>query len=95
MAKTWNRCAVRIVRRATAPAAFPLDQHDSLRAPIMAGIAAMGNLNPPRRYRTYPRVIKRARHNSYRVKRAGDRGTTTPGAPIIKLANLHRLSPVA
>jgi hypothetical protein len=58
----------------------------------MADIAARRNLNPPRRYRTYPRVVKRARHNSYRDKRVGDRGTRHTGPPTIKLANLRRLS---
>jgi hypothetical protein len=38
--------------------------------------------------RTYPRVIKRARHNSYRVKRPGDHGTRHSGRATIKLVNL-------
>ena len=41
----------------------------------MAGITANKNLNPPRRHRTYPRAIKRARHNAYRIKRPADHGT--------------------
>ncbi len=41
----------------------------------MAGISRKKHLNPKRRHRTYPRVVKRARHNSYRVKRPGDHGT--------------------
>jgi hypothetical protein len=34
---------------------------------------------PSRRHRTYPRAVKRARHNSCRVKRPGDYGTRHPG----------------
>jgi hypothetical protein len=56
----------------------------------MAGIARKQNLNPARRPRTYPRVVKRARHNSYRVKRAGDQGIRHARPPAIKLANLGR-----
>lgn len=58
----------------------------------MAGITRARNLNPPRRDRAYPRVIKRARHNSYRVKRPGDHGTRHDGPATIKLVNLHALS---
>lgn len=46
-------------------------------------------LNPKRRHRTYPRVVKRARHNSYRVKRPGDTGTRHDRPPTIKLVNLN------
>ena len=58
----------------------------------MADITRTKNLNPERRHRTYPRVIKRARHNSYRVKRPGDHGTRHSGAATIKLVNLHLLT---
>jgi hypothetical protein len=54
----------------------------------MAGITSKKHLNPRRRHRTYPRVIKRARYN-YRVKRPGDHGTRHPGPATIKLVNLH------
>ena len=57
----------------------------------MADITRKKHLNPKRRYRTYPRVIKRARHNSYRVKRPGDHGTRHSGPATIKLVNLHPL----
>jgi hypothetical protein len=79
---------VRIVRRAMGPAAFPPERQDGIRAAIMASISATRHLNPPRRHRTYPRAIKRARHNSYRVKRAGDQGIRHTEPPAIKLANL-------
>jgi hypothetical protein len=55
----------------------------------MDGITRTKNLNPRRRNRTYPRVIKRARHNSYRVKGPADHGTRHPGPPTIKLVNLR------
>ena len=58
----------------------------------MASITARRYLNPPRRHRTYPRVVKRARHNSYRVKRVSDQGIRHASPPAIKLANLVRLS---
>jgi hypothetical protein len=47
----------------------------------MADITSPRNLNPARRYRSYLRVIRRARHNSYRVKRAGDTGIRYHGPP--------------
>jgi hypothetical protein len=54
----------------------------------MADITALRNLNP-RRHRSYPRVIRRARHNSYRVKRPGDTGTRYHRPPTIRLVNLR------
>jgi hypothetical protein len=61
----------------------------------MADITTRRNLNPERRHRTYPRVIKRGRHNAYRVKRASDIGIRHPGPPTIKLANLPPTSTAA
>jgi hypothetical protein len=61
----------------------------------MAEITTKNSLNPPRRDRTYPRVVKRARHNSYRVKKPGDHGTRHDGPTTIKLVNLRSLSRVA
>ncbi len=58
----------------------------------MAGITRKKNLSPRRRHRTYPRVVKRARHNSYRVKRPGDTGTRHDGPATIKLANARPLT---
>jgi hypothetical protein len=52
----------------------------------MADITSEKNLNT-RRDRSYPRVVKRARHNSYRVKKPGDHGTRHDGPPTIRLAN--------
>ncbi|MGH3922831.1 MAG: hypothetical protein ACRDS9_12345 [Pseudonocardiaceae bacterium] len=53
----------------------------------MADITKKRNLNPTRRHRSYPRVVKRARHNSYRVKRPTDIGIRHDGPPTIQLAN--------
>jgi hypothetical protein len=39
------------------------------------------------RERSYPRVIKRGRHNAYRVKKPEDHGTRHHAPPTIKLAN--------
>jgi hypothetical protein len=81
---------VRIVRRRAAdPAAFPPEHQERILATVMADITRTKHLNPERRHRTYPRVIKRARHNSYRVKRPGDHGTRHSGPATIKLVNLH------
>ena len=44
-----------------------------------------GPLTPPRRERTCPRAVKRARHNSYKVKRPSDTPTTHTSPPTIKL----------
>ena len=46
-------------------------------------------------HRTYPRVVKRARHNSYRVKRPADHGTRHPGPATISLVNHRQLTPAA
>jgi hypothetical protein len=54
----------------------------------MADITRSRNLNPGRRHRTYPRAVKRARHNHYRVKNPGDKGTRHAGPPTIRLVNL-------
>ena len=55
----------------------------------MADITRKKLLNPRRRHRTYPRVIKRARHNSYRVKRPADHGIRHNRPATISLVN-HR-----
>jgi hypothetical protein len=47
---------------------------------------------PTRRHRTCPRAVKRARHNSYRVKRPDERSTHHTGPPTI---NIHTLAPRA
>lgn len=77
-----------IVRRAVSRAAFLPEQREQVTAAIRADITRKQNLNPERRHRTCPRVVKRARHNSYRVKKTGDRGVRHSNPPTIKLANL-------
>jgi len=52
----------------------------------MTAIAGRRDLNK-RRERSYPRVVKRGRHNSYRVKKPGDHGTRHKAPPTIRLAN--------
>ncbi len=42
---------------------------------------------PSAEHRSYPGVVKRARHNSYRVKRPGDTGTRHDGPSTIELVN--------
>jgi hypothetical protein len=53
----------------------------------MADITSPRHLNPPRRHRSYPRVVKRGRHNAYRIKRPTDHGTRHHGPPTIRLKN--------
>jgi hypothetical protein len=55
-------------------------------AAVMASITRNKNLNPKHRHRTYPRVVKRARRNSYRVKEPGDHGIRHDGPATIRLA---------
>ena len=64
---------------------FPPEGTAQALARIMADITRKRNLNPSRRHRTYPRVIKRSRHNTYRVKKPGDLGTRHHGPPAITL----------
>jgi hypothetical protein len=51
----------------------------------MTDITAPRHLNPQRRHRTYPRAVKRQRHNAYRIKKPGDTGTCHHGPPTIQL----------
>jgi hypothetical protein len=52
----------------------------------MADITSPKRLNT-RRERSYPRVVKRARHNSHRVKKPGQHGTRHDAPATIKLVN--------
>jgi hypothetical protein len=52
----------------------------------MAAITDRQQLNE-RRERSYPRVVKRARHNHYPVKESGQHGTRHDAPATIKLAN--------
>jgi hypothetical protein len=53
----------------------------------MAAITDPKHLNNGRE-RSYPRVVKRARHNSYRVKKPGQHGTRHDAVPTIKFCSL-------
>jgi hypothetical protein len=50
----------------------------------MTDITRTRNLST-RRHRTYPRVIKRRSHGTYRAKKPPDTGTRHPGPPTIQL----------
>jgi hypothetical protein len=80
---------VRIIRRRAAGPAFPPDQQEQLLAAVMADITSPHNLNPPRRHRSCPRVVRRPRHNSYPVRKPRDTGTRHHGPPAIRLVNLQ------
>ena len=54
-------------------------------ARVAAHLTAPAALNPPRRERTYPRAVKRIRHNAHRVKKASDKGVRHPDPPTIRL----------
>ncbi len=80
---------LRLVRRtATGTAAFPPEAWDRALPFVLAEVTR--KVNPQRRHRSYPRAIKRARHNSYRVKKPGETGTRHPGPPTI---NIHTSTP--
>ena len=52
----------------------------------MAAITDPQHLNT-RRERSYPRVVKRARHNHYRVEKTGQHGIRHDAPATIQLAN--------
>jgi hypothetical protein len=47
-------------------------------------------LNPRRRHRTYPRVIKRRSHNAYPAKKPAHTGTRHDSPPTIRLTRPRR-----
>jgi hypothetical protein len=55
----------------------------------MTDITRRRNLNP-KRDRSYPRVVKRGRHNHYRVKTPADVGTHHDGPPTVRIAKVTR-----
>jgi hypothetical protein len=58
---------------------------------VFAEITA--KINPERRDRTCPRAVKRARHNSYRVKKPGEPSSIRhDGTPTI---HIHAMTPRA
>jgi hypothetical protein len=64
----------------------PDDQRQRVLDRVTAAITSPKHLNK-RRERSYPRVVKRARHNSYRVKKPGQHGTRHDASATIKLIN--------
>ena len=65
---------------------FPPDQRQRVLDRVTAAITSPKHLNK-RRERSYPRVVKRARHNSYKVKKPGQHGTRHDAPATIKLVN--------
>ncbi len=78
-------------RRIDDPAPFSPDRLNDLLAKVKREITTHRHLHHARRHRSYPRVVKRARHNSYRVKQPSDTGTRHAGPPTIDLVNLRPL----
>lgn len=65
---------------------FPPEQQKHALGEVLAEITSPRHLNT-RRERTYPRAVKRARHNSYKVKKPGQHGTRHDAPATIKLVN--------
>jgi hypothetical protein len=61
----------------------------------MDGITRGRHLNPRRRHRSYPRVIRRPQHNAYRVKKPEDHGTRYRGPAAIRLIHLAKAETAA
>jgi hypothetical protein len=68
----------RVIRAIRRPGFFIPDHDQRQHALAQADITSRQNLNCGRE-RSYPRVVKRARPNSYRVKKPGDHGTRHDG----------------
>lgn len=84
--------ALRIIRRtATGTAAFPPQRWTDVLPDVLAQITA--KINPPRRDRTSPRAVKRARHNTYRVKKPGEAASTRHDGPAT--IQIHHANPRA
>jgi hypothetical protein len=84
--------ALRLIRRtATGTADIPPTDWTDQLPKHLADIAVL--LIPPRRERTSPRAVKRARHNNYRVKKPGEPASTRHHAPAI--IRIHTLQPRA
>lgn len=62
------------------------DQREHAIAEVIAELAGPRHLNT-RRERTYPRAVKRARHNYYPVRKPGQHGTRHKAPATIKIAN--------
>lgn len=64
----------------------PPNQQERALERVTAEITGPKHLNT-RRERTYPRAVKRARHNSYPVRKPGQHGTRHDAPATIKLVN--------
>ena len=62
---------------------------------LICQAATEADINPGRRRRTYPRVVKHARHNSHRIKKPADKGTRHDQPPTIALVNLRKIGMAA
>ncbi len=84
--------ALRIIRRTATGTAdiSPEDWNDALPT-VLASVTR--KLNPARRHRTCPRAVKRARHNSYRVKKPSEPASKIHNGPATIL--IHALPPRA
>jgi hypothetical protein len=71
---------------------FPPDRQERVIEKLKKDIVRTKHLNPKRRDRSYPRVVKRARHNHYRVKKPTDVGVRHAEPTVIELANLRPLA---
>lgn len=73
----------------TGPQARPFlpQRAEQVLAAAKAEITRKRNLNPLRRHRSYPRVVKCWRTSRYDLKRPGHHGTRHDGPPNIRLAN--------
>jgi hypothetical protein len=67
---------------------FPPEGRAVLLTRFAAEITAKRALHRKRRHRSYPRAVKRARHNKYAVKKAIDTGIRHAGPPTLRIANL-------
>jgi hypothetical protein len=71
---------------------FPPDRQERVIEKLKKDIVRKKHLNPKRRDRSYPRVVKRACHNHYRVKKPSDVGVRHDGPAVIDLPNLSPLT---
>jgi len=79
---------LRLARRtATGTASFPPEDWNQAIPDVLAEITR--TINPRRRNRTCPRAVKRARHNSHRVKKPTNHASTRhAGPPTINIRGL-------
>src|SRR6476469_1676176 len=74
------------------PGRFSPDHQQQLYTDLVGEITATRHLNPIR-HSSNPRVVERARHNSFPVKRKTDKGTRHTEPAVIHLANQSYINP--